>query len=247
MADGTDIGAVEIPGESRGHAPARPARDPQRDAHHLRPPRHQPGPCRHQGQEGQADGPRGRAFYGKTVTIQTDPKGARNSAFTKTGTVKASRTGSFTVNVPKPASDDVASVRYRAVIGSAKSPALKLPQSLTSRSVKSAKGTITVKGKVKLSVLGKRNKVKIRRLVCGRYRTVGSAKPDAKGNYTITFKGTAIRGVAFYRAESKVLRKPGSKVYVIQYARAIAIKTTLADRLIQGPPAEAAPRSPSGA
>ena len=168
----------------------------------------------------------GSRFYGKTVTIQTDPNGAKSSAFTRTGTVKASRTGSFTVSVPKPAKDDVASVRYRAVIGSAKSPALKLPQSLTSRSVKSAKGTITVKGKVKLSVLGKGNKVKIRRLVCGRYRTVGSAKPDAKGNYTITFKGTAIRGVAFYRAESKVLRKPGSKVYVIQYARAIAIKTT---------------------
>ena len=75
-------------------------------------------------------------------------------------------------------------------------------------------------------MLGKRNKVLIRRLVCGRYRTVGSARPDKNGNYTVTFASTQIRGVAFYRAESKVLRKPGSKKYVIQYARAIAIRTT---------------------
>ena len=92
--------------------------------------------------------------------------------------------------------------------------------------MKSAKGTITVKGRVKKSVLGKRNRVKIRRLVCGRYRTVGTAKPDENGNYTVTFSSTQLRGVAFYRAESMVLRKRGSKVYVIQYARAIAIRTT---------------------
>ena len=169
----------------------------------------------------------GAALYGKRVTIQTDPKGARNSKFTKTGTVTASKTtGSFTATVPRPKASQFISVRYRAVSGSAKSPSLKLPQRLTSRSVKSAKNTITVKGKVKKSVLGKRNKVLIRRLVCGRYRTVGSAKPDANGNYTVTFASTQIRGVAFYRAESKVLRKPGSKKYVIQYARAIAIRTT---------------------
>ena len=169
----------------------------------------------------------GAALYGKRVTIQTDPKGARNSKFTKTGTVTASKTtGSFTATVPKPKAADFISIRYRAVSGSAKSPSLKLPQRLTSRSVKSAKNTITVKGRVKKSVLGKRNKVLIRRLVCGRYRTVGSAKPDANGNYTVTFASTQIRGVAFYRAESKVLRKPGSKKYVIQYARAIAIRTT---------------------
>ena len=75
-------------------------------------------------------------------------------------------------------------------------------------------------------MLGSRRKVVIRRLVCGRYRTVGSARPDKDGNYTIKFDSTALRGVAFYRAEAKVLRKKGSKVYVIQYARAIAIRTT---------------------
>jgi len=168
----------------------------------------------------------GAALFGKTVTIQTDPKGAKSSKFTRTTAVKASKTGSFTAFVPKPKKANFVSIRYRAVSGTARSPVLKLPQRLTSRSVKSAAGTITVKGRVKKSVLGKRNRVKIRRLVCGRYRTVGTAKPDANGNYTVTFAATQIRGVAFYRAESMVLRKAGSKKYVIQYARAIAIRTT---------------------
>jgi hypothetical protein len=92
--------------------------------------------------------------------------------------------------------------------------------------VKSAKGTITVKGHVRKSVLGKRHKVLIRRLACGRYRTVGSAKPDANGNYSVTFKSTTLRGVSFYRAEVVVQVRPGSKKYAIQYARAIAIRTT---------------------
>lgn len=51
-------------------------------------------------------------------------------------------------------------------------------------------------------------------------------RPDAKGNYTVTFPATAIRGVSLYRAEAKVLLRPGSKKYVQQYARAIGIRTT---------------------
>ena len=42
----------------------------------------------------------GSALYGKKVTIQTDPKGARNSKFTKTGTVTASKTTVLTATVP---------------------------------------------------------------------------------------------------------------------------------------------------
>jgi hypothetical protein len=168
----------------------------------------------------------GSKLYGKKVTIQTN-YGAKSSAFTKSGTVTASaKTGTFTATVARPSAKEFKSARFRAVSGSAKSPKLKLPQSLTSRSVKSAKGTITVTGHVKKSVLGKRNKVVIRRLACGRYRTVGSARPDKNGKYTITFKATALRGVSFYRAEAIVQVRPGSKKYAIQYARAIAIRTT---------------------
>jgi hypothetical protein len=219
-SDGTDIGAVEVP---RPGVPVTPSSTPsqcgRRAISLVR--------ADIKGKKVKLTGLVGSKLYGKKVTIQTNLKGARSSAFTKTKTVKASsKTGSFTATVPKPAHKNLVSVRYRAKAGSSVSPVLKLPQSLTSRSVKSAKGTITVKGHVKLSVLGKRNRVKVRRLVCGRYRTVGSARPDAKGNYTVTFKSTSLRGVSFYRAESHVLRKRGSKVYVIQYARAIAIRTT---------------------
>jgi hypothetical protein len=168
----------------------------------------------------------GSKLYGKKVTIQTN-YGASSSAFTKAATVTASASaGTFTARVPRPSAKEFKTARYRAVSGSAKSPKLKLPQSLTSRSVKSAKGTITVKGHVKKSVLGTRRKVVIRRLACGRYRTVGSARPDADGNYTITFKATTLRGVSFYRAEAVVQVRPGAKKYAIQYARAIAIRTT---------------------
>jgi hypothetical protein len=223
-SDGTDIGAVEIPAP-----PANPVTPSSTTSTPTQCGRRAISLVRAdiKGGKVKLTGLVGSKLYGKTVTIQTDPKGAKASGFTRTTTVKSSsKTGSFTVSVPKPAAEDFVSVRYRAKAGGSTSPALKLPQSLTSRSVKSAKGTITVKGHVKLSVLGRRNRVKIRRLVCGRYRTVGSARPDEKGNYTVTFTSTAIRGVSFYRAESHVLRKPGSKHYVIQYARAIAIRTT---------------------
>ncbi len=169
----------------------------------------------------------GSALFGKRVTIQTDPKGARSSAFTTTTTVTASSTGAFTATVDRPKRSDFVSVRYRARSGGATSKSLKLPQRLTSRSVKSAKNTITVEGRVKKSVLGRRNNVIIRRLICGRYRRVGSARPDRDGNYTVTFPVTTSSDeVAFYRAEARVLRRRGSKVYVIQYARAIVIRTT---------------------
>ena len=225
--DGTDIGSVEVPPEppvsvSEPNRPLTPSSTPtvcgRRSISLVRADR--------RGSKVKLTGLVGAALYGKTVTIQTDPKGAKASAFTRSATVKASKTGAFTATVPAPDKDDYATVRYRAKAGSSTSPALKLPQSLTSKSIKSARGTITVTGKVKKSVLGKRNRVKIRRLVCGRYRTVGSARPDAEGVYKITFKATEIRGVSLYRAEGRVLRKPGSNTYVTQYARAIAIKTT---------------------
>ena len=169
----------------------------------------------------------GSALFGKRVTIQTDPKGARNSAFTTTTTVTASSTGAFTATVDRPKRSDFVSVRYRARSGGATSKSLKLPQRLTSRSVKSAKNTITVKGRVKKSVLGRRNNVidppaDLWSLPQGRQR---QARRD--GKYTVTFPLTKSSDeVAFYRAEARVLRKRGSKVYVIQYARAIVIRTT---------------------
>ena len=83
-----------------------------------------------------------------------------------------------------------------------------------------------VRGHVKRSLLGRRNPVVVKRLVCGRYRSVGSAKPDRKGHYVVRFTVPSNVGAALFRAETTVLNKPGSRRYVKQYARAIRIKLT---------------------
>jgi hypothetical protein len=116
--------------------------------------------------------------------------------------------------------------RFQARVGTSRSAALKLPQSLASESIKKSGGNIVISGKVERGVLGKRNPVVIQRIVCGRYRTVGSAKPDASGRYVVRFKAPALGTAALYRAQGKVLLRPGSKRYVRQFARALGIDLT---------------------
>ena len=118
--------------------------------------------------------------------------------------------------------------RFQARVGSFRSTNLKLPQSLTSRSVQTQGGQIEVRGRVKRSLLGRRNPVVVKKLVCGRYRTVGSARPNRKGNYVVRFNAPALGTAAFYRAEARVLNKARGrgKHYVKQYARAISITVT---------------------
>ncbi len=168
----------------------------------------------------------GRAFYGKSVKILVDGAGAGSSAFKTVSTVKASASGTFKATLAKPGRRHAFTTRYRAAIGRAVSPTLKLPQSLRSKSVKASGNKVTVTGVVNPKVLGSRKPVSIQALACGRYRTVGSARPDSTGAYKVTFNTPRRGGVAFYRARGSVLRKPGSKVYVTQYARAIAIRLT---------------------
>jgi hypothetical protein len=111
-----------------------------------------------------------------------------------------------------------------AQVGGAKSVELKLPQSLASSSLKQAAGgMLELRGQVDRTVLGKRNAVVVRRILCGQYTTVGQAKPDRKGRYAVRFPAPASGGSALYRAESRVLARPGSKRYVKQFARAIGI------------------------
>jgi len=105
---------------------------------------------------------------------------------------------------------------------------VKLPQSLTSRSVQTSGGQIEIRGRVKRSLLGRRNVVRVKKLVCGRYHNVGSARPDRKGNYVVRFNAPPFGTSAFYRAETFVLNKARGrgKHYVKQYARAISITVT---------------------
>ena len=140
--------------------------------------------------------------------------------------MRSNSVGQFTASVTAPRGESLKKARFRARIGRARSVALKLPQSLRSSSA-AVKGTeVEVRGKVKRSVLGRRNRVTIKRLICGRYRTVGSARPDAAGNYVVRFKTSTAGSRALFRAQSSVLLRPGSKKYVTQYARAVAVTVT---------------------
>ena len=140
------------------------------------------------------------------------------------GSVTAGADGAFRGRVGKPSRKLFNVARYRAQVGSAKSVELKLPQSLASSRLKQvAGGMLELRGQVDRTVLGKRNAVVIKRILCGRYTKVGEARPNKKGAYVVRFPAPPSQGSALYRAETKVLARPGSKRYVTQFARAIGI------------------------
>ena len=164
---------------------------------------------------------------GRSVTILANYGTAKGSALRKLATVRPNSAGEFTARVAKPPDRLFNKARFQAQVDSFRSVRLKLPQSLASSSVKLEGGQIVLRGKVKRALLGKRNPVVVRRLVCSSYQTVGSAKPDRAGNYVVRFDAPALATTAgLYRAESRVLARPGSKRYVRQYARAIGITLT---------------------
>jgi hypothetical protein len=118
--------------------------------------------------------------------------------------------------VKGPSSRLFAKARFQARVGRSRSVALKLPQSLASSSIRKVGADVVLRGTVKRQLLGKRNKITVRRLVCGRYQTVGSSRPQKSGRYAVRFRVPALSDAALYRAESQVLAKPGSRRYVKQ-------------------------------
>jgi hypothetical protein len=134
--------------------------------------------------------------------------------------------GQFSASVKGPPRRFVTKARYRAAVGKTKSVALKLPQSLASTSIKASGDTIVLRGKVKKSLLGKRNKIVIRRLLCGKLEEVATTRPAKSGAYVARFKAPLGAAAALYRAEDKLLARPKSKRYVKQFARAIGIALT---------------------
>jgi hypothetical protein len=161
-------------------------------------------------------------FAGQKVAVSVRYLGKRGKP-KQVGSVTAGSDGSFRGRVAKPSRKLFTAARYRAQVGSAKSVELKLPQSLASSSLKRAGGMLELRGQVDRAVLGKRNQVVVKRILCGHYATVGQAKPDRKGRYVVRFPAPASGGSALYRAETKVLARPGSRRYVKQFARAIGI------------------------
>ena len=160
------------------------------------------------------------SLAGKKVTLTS--RLGRKSERLATVTPKAD--GTFSASVANPPRSQRIRIRYRASVSGANSVALKLPQALATNSVRRAGGQIVVTGKVQRDRLGKRNPVQVRRILCGRTKLVGSAKPSPSGAYTIRFNAPSSGDFAFYRAESSVLARPGSKRYVKQFARGVTIR-----------------------
>ena len=143
----------------------------------------------------------------------------------KLGSVSPGADGKFQARVKKPARRLFNFARYRAQVGSARSVELKLPQSLASSSLRQVSGgMLELRGQVDRRLVGKRNAVVVKRILCGKYTTVGQARPNRRGAYVVRFPAPATTGgAALYRAESRVLARPGSKRYVRQFARALGI------------------------
>jgi hypothetical protein len=159
-------------------------------------------------------------YAGKAVTIHVSGAGKAR----KLATVKAKRDGQFKARVRRPPQRLFNRVRYQASVQGKRSVKLKLPQSLESKSIRRRGQTITLRGQVNRSVLGKRRPVVIRRLGCGRVQKVGQAWPNRRGVYVVRIPAPPAADAAVYRAEAMVLARPGSRRYVRQYARAISIR-----------------------
>jgi hypothetical protein len=112
-------------------------------------------------------------------------------------------------------------MRFEARSGRFRSTKLKLVQDLSSRSIRVRGGLVELRGRVRRSLLGRRNPVIVRQLLCGRYRRVGAARPDRRGRYVVRFAAPARAPEALYRAESLVLVRRRGHRYVRRYARAL--------------------------
>ena len=160
---------------------------------------------------------------GQKVQLSVRFLGGRGKA-QKLGSVTPGADGKFQARVKGPPRSLSKLARYRAQVGNARSVELKLPQSLASSSLREVGGMLELRGQVDRRLLGKRNAVVVKRILCGKYTTVGQAKPNRRGAYVVRFPAPATTGgAALYRAESRVLARPGSKRYVKQFARAIGI------------------------
>ena len=163
-------------------------------------------------------------FAGARVTIHanyTPGKAAR-----KVASVRSNSAGEFTATVRRPKRTFARRARFRAQVDRFRSVALKIPQALRSTSVKLVGGQVELRGRVTRSLLGRRDPVVVKRLHCGRYRTVGQARPDRSGRYVVRFSVPPGVEVAIFRAESRVLERPGGRRYIRQYARGISLRLT---------------------
>jgi hypothetical protein len=167
-----------------------------------------------------------KSLAGRRVAIYGNyGRGNRIGRSRRLGSAKSNSKGQFKVTVRGPARRIAKRARYRAKVGKRRSTVLKLFQQMATTSVKLSGGQITVRGKIKRSLVGRRNRVVVKRLLCGRYKRLGSARPKRNGRYVVKFKAPLQADVALYRAEARILERPHGK-YVKRYARALGITLT---------------------
>jgi uncharacterized repeat protein (TIGR01451 family) len=160
------------------------------------------------------------SLQGERVTI-SDNLGSASKVLTS---VSPNASGEFVARVKRPPARLFNKIRYQARVATFRSVALKLPQSLETRSVRRVGDVIEVRGQVKRELLGpRREPVVVKRLLCGALTTVGSARPNRRGAYVVRFAAPAGSDAALYRAETKVRPRPGSRRLVRQFARAVGI------------------------
>lgn len=142
-----------------------------------------------------------RRFVGKTATIYL-AHGKK-----KVGTVKVGEDGLFTKRVALPPTKirKTNKARYYAVIGGKKTRALKFARRMETRGLTATTKTVTFRGRVVGPLQRRQQRVTIKqRVTCKTYKTVATAKPDSKGNFTVKIKVPAGTSAALYRAQTRV-------------------------------------------
>lgn len=141
-----------------------------------------------------------RSFVGKRVKIVREWDGE-----TVASPVVA-RDGTFESSAPLPprAIRATNEARYRASIGKERSLGLKLARRMLVSSMRSAKGKVTIKGRI-TGPRGGRRPIEVReRVDCKRWRLVGSAIPREDGRFTAVVDAPEGRTAAVYRLATKV-------------------------------------------
>jgi hypothetical protein len=143
-----------------------------------------------------------RKFVGKTATIYTRDGNKR------VGKAKIRKTGLFSTRVPLPRASvrNTNTARYYAVVGGKKTRALKFARRMKVLGLSTRKGKVTMRGQVVAPRFSSQPTVLIKqRVTCKRYKKVARVKPDARGNFTVTFNAPSKKlGAAIYRAETSV-------------------------------------------
>ena len=141
-----------------------------------------------------------KSFVGKSIDIKFRAGGNRVVA-----RAKVAGNGSFTTTAALPPGRvrGTNAARYTAVRGDERSLPLKLVRRMRTSSVRSAGGTVTIRGRVSLPLAAPTQEIRlIRRVACGKAQLIKRFKPKADGSFVVRVKASSRPAV--YRAVTRV-------------------------------------------